>query len=287
MALIGFLVKALFWIVGIFALLHVAVGYLLLRVAQKLPQKEAQGSGFEGGLRWLKQGLLEACYTSLQYFSYPIAYLLAYLPLKKPLSLKKDSTIPVVFIPGYCGHRLMGLWLSRTWKQDPAIGPVYTINLWPPLASIPALAEHLQHQVRQILAETGSTRVILVAHSMGGLVASYMAEYLAQPGEIAKIISLGTPFAGTWLATLGLGENAVQMCPQSTFLHELADRIQDSRIPYYCIASRMDNQIIPWDSALFANHLAETNHLILEDQGHVGLLFSPIVINQISQWIKT
>ncbi len=121
---------------------------------------------------------------------------------------------------------------------------------------------------------------------MGGLVASAMAEYLLDPKRIAKIITLGTPFEGTDLAALGVGNNAEDLLRDSPFLKELTERLASTTIPYYCVASRFDQVIIPWTSALHPNNLPQNQVLVVEDQGHFGLLFSNTVFEQLCQWLR-
>lgn len=48
-------------------------------------------------------------------------------------------------------------------------------------------------------------RVNIVAHSMGGLDARYLAAKLALAGKVASIVTVGTPHRGTPLADLGAG----------------------------------------------------------------------------------
>lgn len=48
-------------------------------------------------------------------------------------------------------------------------------------------------------------RVNIVAHSMGGLDARYLAARLALAGKVASIVTVGTPHRGTPLADLGAG----------------------------------------------------------------------------------
>ena len=56
-------------------------------------------------------------------------------------------------------------------------------------------AEKLNKEIQKILQETGKTKVDIVAHSMGGLVASsYYSKYGS--GKVDKIITCGTPYEG-------------------------------------------------------------------------------------------
>jgi pimeloyl-ACP methyl ester carboxylesterase len=61
-----------------------------------------------------------------------------------------------------------------------------------PLITLPAL----NAEVDDVLAKTGAARVVLMAHSMGGLVAeAYVAES-SYAEKVARVITLGTPYWG-------------------------------------------------------------------------------------------
>ncbi len=276
--MIGFLVKTLCYTAILFAFLHTAIGYLLKWVEER-PTHEDQGPC----LQRLKNAGLEFLYCLLQMLSYPLAF----IPRNPPTFLREGKGIPVLFIHGYLSHRLMWSWLIHHLRKQPDIGPLYTLNLWPPLSSIRNAAQSLEQKVYQIRNETGATQVILVGHSIGGLVASTLAESILEPKSIAKIITLGTPFEGTDLAALGIGNNAVDLLRDSAFLKELSERLASTTTPYYCIASRFDQVVIPWTSALHPNGLPEKQMLIVEDQGHFGLLFSKTVLEQLYQWLRS
>ena len=76
----------------------------------------------------------------------------------------------------------------------------------PPFHSSIVRAAHLKTSVNEVLNTTGATKVNIIAHSMGGL----DARYLASPGglnlgdKIASITTISTPHQGTKIADVGL-----------------------------------------------------------------------------------
>lgn len=70
----------------------------------------------------------------------------------------------------------------------------------PPTASIHTRAEQLARQVRA-LAEP---RVIVIAHSMGGLDARYAISRLGLAQQVAALVTVATPHHGTPIAEVGL-----------------------------------------------------------------------------------
>lgn len=55
----------------------------------------------------------------------------------------------------------------------------------------------LDQKINEIKQQTGSQKVDLVAHSMGGLVAKNYIKDPAQAGKVRKLITLGTPYLGS------------------------------------------------------------------------------------------
>lgn len=58
-------------------------------------------------------------------------------------------------------------------------------------------AEGLEQAIDDIIGETGASRVDIVCHSMGGLVASKLYTNTESRSKIGKIITLGTPYEGS------------------------------------------------------------------------------------------
>ena len=81
---------------------------------------------------------------------------------------------------------------------------VYTTRV-SPVATIARRAEQLKEQIDMILRTTGSRKVNIVAHSMGGLDARYLVSVLGYGDRVASITTLGTPHRGSRLADLVLG----------------------------------------------------------------------------------
>lgn len=129
---------------------------------------------------------------------------------------------------------------------------------------IPASAQMLSSELRRFAADYPDRRVILVCHSMGGMVARACVEdSLYDPGNVDRLILIAPPNNGSmiarfavgtdiwehWLArrdggpwrrlrdsiTDGLGEAADELCPDSVFLRNLNSRSRNPRIQYTVI----------------------------------------------------
>lgn len=189
---------------------------------------------------------------------------------------------PILMVNGYLSFG--STWSYQRQKLVQAgFGPVYTMNVGSG-RSIQTYAEQVRKKVQQIQKDLNRKDLILIAHSKGGLVSSYFATALADSTmQVTDIITIGTPFEGTPIAAIGFGEDAREMEPGSAFLLDLQQRIREkSNICFFQIASEVD-EIVPLESARWKEN--PSRQLVLKDLGHLGLLFSSRVANQIHQWL--
>ena len=155
--------------------------------------------------------------------------------------------LPVLLVHGYACNS--GYWLPMSKLLTRAGISHYGLDLEPPGASIDDFVPQVHAGVERLCAKTGSTQVIVLAHSMGGLVAR---AYLRRHGaaRIARVVTLGTPHHGTVLAGFGPGSNAVQMRRDSAWLASLGAGEADlQRKLFSSIYSVHDNIIAPQNSS--------------------------------------
>jgi len=176
----------------------------------------------------------------------------------------------VVLVHGYCCNQGFWWWLRS--RLRPHGLQIATLNLEPPFGSLDELTESLRARLDALSAEAASEEVVLVGHSMGGLVASaYMRRY--GPGPVTKLVTLGTPHHGSRLARFGPGRNAREMEPGSDWLHQWteADALP---VPTISARSPYDNYVIPQDSSI----LTSARNIVLPAVGHLAMAFSSDVL---------
>ncbi len=97
---------------------------------------------------------------------------------------------------------------SSVWGFNPALvealrkdhgDRIFTTQV-SPFNSVSKRAEELKIQVDKILEETGSKKVNIIAHSMGGLDARYLVSRLNYKDHVASITTISTPHYGTKIA---------------------------------------------------------------------------------------
>ena len=183
---------------------------------------------------------------------------------------RSEGRLPLLLIHGYQCNRGYWLWLRRSLEH--AGWQVATISLDPVFNDIDGYVEQVSRRIEDVCAATGAGQVMLVGHSMGGLVSR---AYLRRQGNarVARLVTLGSPHHGSQLAKLGMGENGRQMVPGSAWLAALnapgAVPLPQTVSVYSC----HDNYVMPQDSSL----LDGAKVVPLAGIGHLEMAFSPAI----------
>ncbi|MEO5737879.1 MAG: alpha/beta fold hydrolase, partial [Variovorax sp.] len=125
----------------------------------------------------------------------------------------------VVLVHGFFCNR--GLW--NPWMRElRALGvPFIAVNLEPLFGSIDRYADCLDAAVARVEASTGMP-VVLVGHSMGGVaIRAWLARFNADR-RVRRVVTIGSPHHGTWLARYGHTANGRQMRRRGPWLIDLA-----------------------------------------------------------------
>jgi triacylglycerol lipase len=180
--------------------------------------------------------------------------------------LAPGSGTPIVAVHGYMQNRVDFLRIARACARA-GLGPVYGFN-YPWFATVHANAARLARFCERVRVETGATRVDLVAHSLGGLVAM---EYLHDGGHdrVRRLVTIASPHAGiAWRGPIP-GAVGSQMRGGSPFFLERAGRAVP--VPSLSVYSTHDNVVHPpATSTLVAR--GGRDHA-LDHVGHLAILF--------------
>ena len=191
------------------------------------------------------------------------------------------GTLPVLLVHGYVCNS--GIWASMRRFLEANGVPAYTHDLEPVYVGIDDYVAGLASRIANICRATGAQRVVVVAHSMGGLAARACLR-AGGSDRVAKLITLGTPHHGTRTAPMGLGANARQMEPGSAWLEALAcAESLGAPVAITSIYSSDDNVIVPAESSV----LGQARNIRLSGIGHVSLPFSRIVQETVLEEIRT
>ena len=187
--------------------------------------------------------------------------------------------LPVLLVHGYVCNR--GYWTQLS-RQLARAGIAHDgVDLEPIGADIEDFVPQVEQAIEALCARTGSDRVIIVAHSMGGLVArAWLRRYGA--ARVARILTIGTPHHGTALANLAAGTNARQMsriddAPSGWLAQLAASETPALRALITSMYSHHDNIVAPQASA----QLPGARNLAFGGIGHVALASDARVLRQL------
>jgi triacylglycerol esterase/lipase EstA (alpha/beta hydrolase family) len=176
---------------------------------------------------------------------------------------------PVILLHGLFQNRscLLPLyWRLRAAGYD----RVVSLNTpsWLDLATLHA---RIRQTVTQLCVASGSPRVHLVGHSMGGLLARQYAQSPEGTSRVACCVTLGSPHLGSKLAPFAISRLGRALLPGSALLNWLNNQPLPAGVHFTAVYSRHDNMIVPADYA----RLAGATNIELSGLGHTAMLFSP------------
>lgn len=198
-------------------------------------------------------------------YLYTFTWLLPFEPLLMTPDRLPPCRRPVLLVHGYGCSR--GIWRTQRARLEAAGHVVATITLSPPFGHIDEMVPLLARRIDDVLAQTGASQLVLIGHSMGGLVCR---DYLAVAGgdKVATLITLATPHQGSQLAMLGVGANAREMEPGSGWLQRFAS--VPLCVPGVSVRTSHDNVVMPQER----QRLDGMEDIELPALGHLSLLYS-------------
>lgn len=210
-----------------------------------------------------------------------ISYPLRLVHDASPVRTRVQGETPIVLVHGYGGNAANFLTLqwrlkARGWAN------VYAVSYTPPTIDARKLSQQVTDHVNRILAATGAEKAHLICHSMGGPLTRYALHHLGLTGKLDRVITLGSPHAGSRIAALfpALGA-AFQMRYHSDFLNELnALEHTPGGARFYSIYSNFDNFVVPSSSPVLGGNAKNIHVPYL---GHCSLLYSPTVLAHIER----
>lgn len=185
----------------------------------------------------------------------------------------------VVLVHGFVCNR--GLWNPWMAKLRLAQVPFVAINLEPVFGSIDDYVDAINRAVSHLHTATGMAPVV-VAHSMGGLAVRAWLSSVGDDARVHRVITIGTPHHGTWLARFGHTVNGKQMQINGPWIRQLAQREPLQRYAKFtCLYSNCDNIVFP---AATATLPGASNHHV-PGTAHVRLVFQGRAYDELLRWI--
>jgi len=219
------------------------------------------------------------------------------------LQYKDKPCVPVLLVHGYFSNRGI-FWQLRKRLMAAAVGPVYTLNLEPLLGGIDSMVPVLGRRIEQVCKQANASQVIIVAHSMGGLVTRrYMANSMATavvtttaitlpmphegvnetPMRVKRFVTLGSPHHGSEMSGFSIGQCVREMRLASPWLRALEQAEAGmEHPPTLSIYTLNDDLIYPPESS----KLDWAHNIPVAAVGHVSMLFSKPIAERIIAEIR-
>jgi pimeloyl-ACP methyl ester carboxylesterase len=181
-----------------------------------------------------------------------------------PTPAAAPAQMPVVLVHGVLCNAGVFAWTVRRFDEE-RVSPAYALSYGPPLAPIERFSAQLAQLVDSACHDTGAEKVVIVGHSMGGLVAR---DYLRTYGgaKVARVVTIGTPHHGSRFAYLAAGWCLAQIRPGSAWLAALPDA--PASPPIVSLWSPHDSMVAPQTSAV----LEGATNVAFLGVGHNALL---------------
>lgn len=191
---------------------------------------------------------------------------------------------PILFIHGWSENSLMWAnWTARFAIDGWSTDELYTMD-YNTVQSNVVTAEQVKQRIASIRAATGSARVDVVTHSMGGLNSRWYIKFLGGTNEVDEWVSLGGPNHGTTTAYACIAmPSCREMVPGSSFLQELnAGDETPGDVRYGTWRSPCDEVIFPNSSTVLSG-AQNTQTACME---HIQLSQDPRVYEQVRDFVR-
>jgi triacylglycerol lipase len=184
-----------------------------------------------------------------------------------PRALPGDDV--VVLVHGFCATA--GVFRPLRARLEREAGARVATFTHAPGVRVRPIARELARLVEQIPA---GTRITLVGHSLGGVVARWYVQEMGGDARVARTISLASPFQGVDVPPFLVGRD---LHPRSSLLRRLRERAHESPVPHTSIVAAAD-RLVP---GIATACLGVGDVVVLEGVTHNALLFHEEVAAQI------
>lgn len=201
------------------------------------------------------------------------------------------ANTPVLLVHG-CGANKSS-WIAMTAHlRGAGYGHIETMNFNPLRNNVATIAERLVRRVDAMRARTGSAKVHLIGHSLGGIIVRYAVTELGLDTSTSAAITIASPHGGTRLATIGTVAHhcgflnaAADIAPGAAVLALLDRNARRSSVHWTAYYSNLDLVVSAKAAQLRVAALAATN-ILVPDAGHIGLVLDRRLLESVTSQLQ-
>jgi len=181
---------------------------------------------------------------------------------------------PVLLVHGFAANKSNWLFLRHDLRAA-GFGRVDALNYNPLVADLPALAAACALRARRLADATGSDRVHLVGHSLGGLVARYAVQLCGIDDIAATCVTVASPHQGIAHVPAGLVplRTVRQLAAGSAELRRLSASSRPLSTRFIAYYSNLD-LLVPGHRARIVEPALRATNVLVKDEGHLSILLS-------------
>jgi triacylglycerol esterase/lipase EstA (alpha/beta hydrolase family) len=155
------------------------------------------------------------------------------------------STLPTIILVHGLYHNPSGWTLYRRWLKRAGFTNIYAWDrlLW--AHTFTDLLQEFDVWVQGVVRDLPDKPIILIGHSLGGLIVRAYAQSPNAVGNIAGVATLGTPHQGTKIAVFGLGKACVDIQHRAPLINSIEEAAIPENIPHLAVYSPIDNIVFP------------------------------------------
>ncbi len=231
----------------------------------------------------------------------PVGVILVLCMLAKPNfdpTQPKTNVVPILLLHS-SGFNESEWVFGRLFLKKDSYGSVFSVNYDGLVTNDPNkgiddyAVDKVRDKILQIKKLTGQDRIILIGHSMGGMIAGHYAEYYAKQDKmnVEHVMSISSPWRGSpaisrFLAGPNLAKRYKNMSPKSRFRKDLVAQALASeragRRKYYSIGSETDPLVPGFTSILTEDPRRQRRFTYM---GHGDIVLSPRAWGKVCSWL--
>ncbi|MDY0042462.1 MAG: alpha/beta fold hydrolase [Desulforhabdus sp.] len=218
--------------------------------------------------RWLVRGIMSSFISqNLVILFYPLRFWRGFWHPKPEPTCPRP---PVILIHGL--YHNVTAWILYKWLLNrKGFRNTYAFGYSSANGNVEQLLEKLDQLINELGKKLPQQRIILIGHSLGGLLARFYVQDRSHAAKLAAVVTLGTPHRGTKLAALGVGKLAKSLIYNGQLFRELEPTKVSIDVPRLAIYSPIDNMVLPHDSLRVSQ--PGWTHLESYPVSHVAMLY--------------